>query len=58
MIEYIEAFLDLGERKEKTEDLRKVITVLRTTVLYMTKTQWERYQKIIEQIPKIEPHAW
>lgn len=58
MIEYIEAFLDLGERKEHPEDLRKVITVLRTTVLYMTKSHWERYQKIIERIPKIKPHAW
>ncbi|MBI3336960.1 hypothetical protein HYZ98_05375 [Candidatus Peregrinibacteria bacterium] len=57
MIEYIESFLNLGERKEHIKDIRKVATVLRTTVLYMTKSQWERYQKLLERIPKIPLHG-
>ena len=57
MIEYIEAFLELGKRKDHVEDLRKVCLGLHTTESYMTQVQWEKYQKLLERIPKIPQHG-
>lgn len=52
MDEYINAFLDLGEQKDSIGELRHVLMVLRTTVLYMTERQWKRYQELLERIPR------
>jgi len=44
MTEELAAFLELAKaRQSSPEDLRKIMSVLKTMEQYMTKTQWEVY---------------
>lgn len=59
MIEYIEAFLTLGQKVTHTSELRNILTVLRTTEAYMNKEEWRVYcllrEKLEEQARMADP---
>lgn len=49
MLEYIEAFLDLGQKAEDPGMLYQCLIALKTTENYMNEEQWKIYQLLQEQ---------
>lgn len=57
MLEYIEAFLHLGQKAEDPGALYYCLVVLRTTEGYMTEAQWKVYQVLQERYDEQKKEA-